>query len=167
LTAALRILHTADSHIGADLPRRSGTRYRRGFDFVDSFRRVLARAAEAAADLVIHAGDLFDTPDPTEGAIGAACEPIGELARAGIPVVIVPGNHERSVLPHLLLLNHPNIYVVREPMTVVIESGGGHRRGGISLHSPPQRGRIRGRGRGNRLARHCRGRAHTGGASDV
>ena len=125
MTAALRILHTADSHIGADLPRRSGTRYRRGFDFVDSFRRVLARAAEAAADLVIHAGDLFDTPDPTEGAIGAACEPIGELARAGIPVVIVPGNHERSVLPHLLLLNHPNIYVVREPMTVVIESGGG------------------------------------------
>ena len=125
LTAALRILHTADSHIGADLPRRSGTRYRRGFDFVDSFRRALARASEAAVDLVIHAGDLFDMPDPTEGAIGAACEPIGELARAGIPVVIVPGNHERSVLPHLLLLNHPNIYVVREPMTVVIESGGG------------------------------------------
>jgi exonuclease SbcD len=99
--------------------------YRRGCDFVESFRRVLARATELAVDLVIHAGDLFDTAEPSEGAIAAACEPIWEVARAGIPVIIVPGNHERSILPHLLLLNHANIQVLREPATVLIRAAGG------------------------------------------
>ncbi len=117
----LRILHTADTHIGADLPkRRGGTRPRRGCDFVDSYRHVLARAREFSVDLVIHAGDLFDTPRPGDGVITAAAEPLWDLASAGIPVILVPGNHERSLLPQALLLTHPNIHILREPGTVVL-----------------------------------------------
>ena len=119
--AAFRILHTADSHIGADLPVRANGRYRRrGSDFVDSFKKVVARAYEFDVDLVIHAGDLFDRSQPGDGAIAAATEPLWQLARAGIQVIIVPGNHERSALPGALLLSHPNIHILRAPRTVVI-----------------------------------------------
>lgn len=117
----LRLLHTADSHIGADLPVRRGGRYRRrGEDFVASFQRVLAQARDFNVDAVLHAGDLFDRSRPTAGAIAAATQPLWELAQAGIPVVIVPGNHERSALPDALLLAHPLIHVVRKPQTVVL-----------------------------------------------
>lgn len=124
MPSGLRILHVADSHIGADLPRRRGARPRRGDDIVDSYRRALGHAVTAGVDLVIHAGDVFDTPDPGDGAILAATEPLLGLASAGIPVVIVPGNHERSALPHTLLLAHPLIHVIDQPRTTVLRCRG-------------------------------------------
>jgi exonuclease SbcD len=125
MTMALRILHTADSHIGADLPLRANGKYRRrGSDFVASFRRVLARAQEFQVDVVILAGDLFDRSHPRAGAIAAGTEPIWQVAQTGISVIIIPGNHERSILPDALLLSHANIHVLRAPGAVVIERHG-------------------------------------------
>lgn len=114
----LRILHLADSHIGAQLVRRPRTeRPRRGDDILDSYRRVLDRACEFNVDLVIHAGDLFDVPAPSPAALAAATAPLLALAAQGIPIVIVPGNHERSVIPGSLLLAHPLIHIAAEPTT--------------------------------------------------
>ncbi|MEW6252685.1 MAG: metallophosphoesterase [Planctomycetota bacterium] len=122
---ALRILHTADAHIGADLPVRAGGKYaRRGSDFVTSFQRVLARAGELGANLVIIAGDLFDRSQPRDGAVVAATRPIWDLACSGVPVVLLPGNHERSVLPNALLLSHPNIHILRAPATIGLKLAG-------------------------------------------
>lgn len=84
---------------------------------------MLERAAQEQVDLVIHAGDLFDSPAPSQNAIAAA-GPLWELASSGIPVVIIPGNHERSSLPSLLLLAHPNIHVLQSPRTLLIEKNG-------------------------------------------
>jgi DNA repair exonuclease SbcCD nuclease subunit len=118
MTRPLRILHTADSHIGAGLPRRPRhTRPRRGDDFLDSYRRVFEAAAQHDVDLVVHAGDLFDTPRPSARALVAAAEPLLDLAVRGVPVVVVPGNHERSVIPGALMFSHPNIHIVHEPCT--------------------------------------------------
>jgi len=122
-----RILHLADTHIGADLPARPRSpRRRRGDDFVDSFRRALAPALTGAVDLVIHAGDLFDCPRPSNAAVAAAANPLLEIAAAGTPVVIVPGNHERCAIPATLLLAHPNIHIVREPATLRFSLRGLH-----------------------------------------
>jgi DNA repair exonuclease SbcCD nuclease subunit len=41
-----------------------------------------------------------------------------DVAEAGIPVVVVPGNHERSRIPHDRFSTHPNIHLFREPSTV-------------------------------------------------
>jgi exonuclease SbcD len=115
----LRILHLADSHIGADLPARPRSqRRRRGDDLVASYRRVLEFAREHDVDLVIHAGDVFDRSRPSDAALAAAAGPLLALAAADVPVVIVPGNHERSVLPESLLFSHPNLHVVRSPCTL-------------------------------------------------
>lgn len=115
----LRILHTADSHIGAALParpRQIGPR--RGDDLVDSFSRALDAARAHAVDLVIHAGDLFDSARPSARALAAAAEPLLRVAAGGTPVVIVPGNHERSAIPAALLLAHRNIHIVHAPRTL-------------------------------------------------
>ena len=121
MSRLLRILHIADSHIGAQLPARPRSRRpRRGDDFIASFRRVLDRAREFDVDLVLHAGDVFDEPSPSNAAISAAALPLLELAAAGLPVVILPGNHERSAIPASLLFSHPNLHIVRRPDTHTI-----------------------------------------------
>lgn len=109
----LRILHLADSHIGSQLPARPRRRdeRRRGDDIVHSYQRVLQRAREFDVDLVLHAGDVFDEPNPSDAAISAASNPLLSLAADGFPVVIIPGNHERSVLPGSLFLSHPNVHI--------------------------------------------------------
>ena len=117
----LRILHTADSHVGAALPVRPRCeRRRRGDDLVDSFVRVLGLAVKHDVDLVIHAGDLFNRSKPSSRALAAAAEPLLKLAVAGTPVVLLPGNHERSTIPSCLLLCHPNIHMIAEPRTVAL-----------------------------------------------
>lgn len=121
----LRILHTADSHIGADWPDRPRTdRPRRGDDILASYQRVLAAAVQQRVDLVLHAGDIFDRPDPGARLLTAAAEPLLNAAVAGIPVVIVPGNHERSIIPANVLLSHPNIHVLTTPATRVFHLRG-------------------------------------------
>ncbi|MBI5863617.1 MAG: metallophosphoesterase [Planctomycetes bacterium] len=122
MASGLRILHLADSHIGAQLPARPRVRgaVSRGDDIVASYRRVLGRAREHEVDLVLHAGDVFDMPDPSPPAVSAAAAPLLELAAAGLPVVIVPGNHERCVIPGSLLFAHPNIHILDRPRTLVL-----------------------------------------------
>jgi hypothetical protein len=44
--------------------------------------------------------------------------PYYRLKEAGAEVVVVPGNHERSVQPARLLLAHPRIHVIEEPRRV-------------------------------------------------
>ena len=122
---ALRILHMADSHIGANLPVRPRLAVpRRGDDFVRSYEWVLDQALAQQVDLVIHAGDLFDRSKPTSRALVAAAQPLLHVAATGVPIVVVPGNHERSQIPGTLLLAHPNIHVLAQPATKVFRLHG-------------------------------------------
>ncbi|GMU82892.1 MAG: hypothetical protein AMXMBFR47_27630 [Planctomycetota bacterium] len=115
----IRVLHLADSHIGAQLPARPRLKIaRRGDDFVRSYERVLDRALEQNVDLVLHAGDVFDQPRPSSAAMAAAAGPLLRVAGAGVPVVIVPGNHERSALPASLLFSHPKLHILAQPRTL-------------------------------------------------
>ncbi len=119
MSRGLAFLHLADSHIGVDLPARPrNERLRRGDEIVAGYRRGLAPALRGEVDLVIHAGDLFDRPRPSQAALAAAITPLLDVAAQGVPVVIVPGNHERCVLPESLLLAHRNLHVVGGPATL-------------------------------------------------
>jgi hypothetical protein len=43
-----------------------------------------------------------------------------EIASAGVPVFVVPGNHERSRIPHDRFASHPNLHLFRAPETKVV-----------------------------------------------
>jgi DNA repair exonuclease SbcCD nuclease subunit len=121
----IRVLALGDTHLGLDLPRRPrSARPRRGQDFFDAYARALAPAFAGEVDLVIHLGDLLYRSRVPAGLQGQALAPLLALARLGLPVCLVPGNHERSALPYPLLDRHPRLHVFDRPMCVLLRVRG-------------------------------------------
>jgi exonuclease SbcD len=75
-------------------------------------------------DVVVHAGDVFDRSSIVSTLAWQAFEPLRRIAELGIPVLVVPGNHERSRLPHLRFARHPNLHVFDAPRTIAVEVNG-------------------------------------------
>ena len=118
----IKILFFADTHLGFDHPIRPQIdRRRRGYDFFKNFNKVLNYAVEQKVDLVINGGDFFDTDNVHTEIVNLAYETVFDFAEKGIPFLIVPGNHERSVLPDSILMRHPDIFVIDEPKTVYFQ----------------------------------------------
>jgi DNA repair protein SbcD/Mre11 len=63
-------------------------------DFYNAWQQVVIKIFEHKPDVVVHAGDLFHTPRPTNRAIRIALESIQRISDAEIPFIIVAGNHE-------------------------------------------------------------------------
>jgi DNA repair exonuclease SbcCD nuclease subunit len=117
--SVLRIVFLADTHLGFDYPVKPRVeRRRRGPDFFANFRQVLAYARQTRPDLVLHGGDLFFRARVPPKIVDLVYADLFDFAGGGIPIIIVPGNHERSMLPISLFLNHPNIYVFDRPKTL-------------------------------------------------
>lgn len=115
---AITILFLADSHLGFDLPLRPRIkRRRRGDDFFKNYHLSLQPAFDQKVDVVIHGGDLFFRSRVHPKIIHDAFKPLIQLADSGIPVFIVPGNHERSNITQSLLETHPMIYIFDKPRT--------------------------------------------------
>ncbi len=123
--AGLRLLFVSDTHLGFDLPARPRVeRRRRGPDFFANFERALAPALRGEADVVVHGGDLLYRSRVPAALVHRALQPLLRVAEAGVPVLLVPGNHERSVLPRPLFALHPRLHVFRAPETVVVARAG-------------------------------------------
>ena len=121
----IRLLLLADTHLGFDLPERPRVqRRRRGHDFLANYARALAPALQGEVDLVVHAGDVFDRAQVSPTVAYQAFEPLRRIAERGVPVFIVPGNHERSRLPHARFAAHRNIHIFDRPRTVSITVNG-------------------------------------------
>jgi DNA repair protein SbcD/Mre11 len=119
MSEPIRILQLGDSHLGFDLPARPRIeRRRRGDDFLANYHRALAPALAGQVDLVVHGGDVFHHPRISPRVVDQAFAPLRNLADAGVPVIVVPGNHERSHIPHGLLAVHPAIHVFHQARTV-------------------------------------------------
>jgi DNA repair protein SbcD/Mre11 len=73
---------------------------------------------------VVHAGDVFDRSRIVPTLAYQAFEPLCRVADRGIPVFIVPGNHERSRLPHLRFASHSGVQVFDRPRTFHTEVRG-------------------------------------------
>jgi DNA repair exonuclease SbcCD nuclease subunit len=121
----LRVLLLADTHLGFDLPVRPRVdRRRRGPDFFANTRLALESALRGEVDLVIHGGDLLFRSKVPAGLVVAALEPLLEVADNGVPVILVPGNHERSALPYPMLASHADLHVFDRPRTVALNVKG-------------------------------------------
>jgi exonuclease SbcD len=87
----VKILHTSDWHVGKVL---------KGQSRADEHRQVLAEVIEIARaerpDLVIVAGDLYDTAAPTPDATRLVTRALTALRRTGADVVAIGGNHDNG-----------------------------------------------------------------------
>ncbi len=123
----MKILFLADTHLGFDLPNNPRIlRRRRGEDFFKNYNHVLSQAKSGTIDLVIHGGDVFFRSRIPAVVIERAFTPLIDLAEKGIPVVIVPGNHERGKIPLHLWTAHPGIHIFHRPTTFTFKIDGLH-----------------------------------------
>jgi exonuclease SbcD len=121
----LRLLFFADTHLGFDYPLRPRLEQRRrGPDFFANFTRVLDHARRTRPDLLIHGGDLFFRARIPQPIVDRVYTELLDFASTGIPLYIVPGNHERSLLPVSLFLNHPAIHIFDRPRTFQLSTNG-------------------------------------------
>lgn len=121
----IRILFLADTHLGFDLPFKPRIqRRRRGPDFFKMFELALEPAHRGEVDLVVHGGDILYRSKVPPQLVQMAFEPLQKVADKGIPVVVVPGNHERSAIPFRLWASHPNIHIFVRPKTFYLKING-------------------------------------------
>ena len=92
----MKILHFSDTHLGyneLDKIGSSGINLREQ-DFYDSFTQVIDQALDIKPDVIIHSGDFFHRPSPANRPMIFALEQLMRLSQAGIPLVVIAGNHE-------------------------------------------------------------------------
>lgn len=92
----LRIAHVSDTHIGysaySKVDEATGLNQRE-VDVFHAFERLVDKLLELRPEAVLHSGDLFDSVRPTNRAISFALDQLARLVEAGIPVVVIAGNH--------------------------------------------------------------------------
>ncbi|MEV0394117.1 exonuclease SbcCD subunit D [Polymorphospora rubra] len=87
----MKILHTSDWHVGKVLKGRSRTD-----EHIAVLAQVVAIAREESPDLVIVAGDLYDTAAPTPDATRLVTRALSALRGTGAAVVAIGGNHDNG-----------------------------------------------------------------------
>jgi DNA repair protein SbcD/Mre11 len=87
----MRVLHTSDWHVGKALRGRS-----RSAEHEAVLAEIADVATRDAVDLVIVAGDLFDTATPSPESERIVYRGLLDLAEGGRPVIVVAGNHDSA-----------------------------------------------------------------------
>ena len=84
----MRILHTADWHLGSRLGAHD-----RKKDQADALASVIELAERFAPDWIVHAGDVFDSTQPGHQTLRQAVDALNALGRVA-PVTVIGGNHD-------------------------------------------------------------------------
>ncbi len=96
----MKLLHTADIHLGYETHGRLNPETglnSRLHDFAASFRFMADRALAEDVDLFLFCGDAYRTADPTPTQQKLFAECLRPIADAGIPIVMIVGNHDHPV----------------------------------------------------------------------
>ena len=92
----MKLVHIADTHLGlaafSRLDPDSGMNLREK-QIYDNFLAAIDVIIREKPDVLVHAGDLFDTVKPKTRAYTTVLDALTRLRDAGIPLVIVTGNH--------------------------------------------------------------------------
>jgi DNA repair exonuclease SbcCD nuclease subunit len=140
----LRLIHTSDVHLESDTHGAG----ERGDAFRErvrgAFRGVVDIANQKKADLLLIVGDLFDSSRVGAEALDFA---MSTIARAAMPVVMIPGNHdahdERSIYAGMAPSALPsNLHLILEVDGLTLDFPELHARlwgRALSEHSPDYR----------------------------
>ena len=100
----IRLLHTSDLHVGSDIYPEEA---------IQGFEAMLGLSLSTSADAVLIAGDLFDHHRVPDGTIDRVLTGLSDL---GLPIVILPGNHDTVLKDDVDARHLPaNISLLREP----------------------------------------------------
>ncbi|MFF7684203.1 exonuclease SbcCD subunit D [Microbacterium sp. NPDC007973] len=110
----MRILHTSDWHIGRTF---------HGHSTLDALSAVLTalveQVRENAVDLVVVAGDVFDSAAPSAACYPVLTQTLASLTETGAKVVVTSGNHDSAArLGFQSALLRDEITVITDPATV-------------------------------------------------
>jgi exonuclease SbcD len=125
----MRILHTSDWHIGRTF---------HGHSTLENLRTVLTALVEVVRqrkiDVVVVAGDIFDSATPAAENYGVLTAALRDLRRAGATVVMTSGNHDSATrlgfqsefagLAGIHIITHPDQH--NQPITLVDAHGPVH-----------------------------------------
>ena len=91
----LKFLHTADLHLGLESAQfEPDARRRLARARLDVANTILSVAEQYAVDAVLWAGDIFDTPEPSEDWWRGFAKVLKSRAGWSRPIVLLPGNHD-------------------------------------------------------------------------
>ena len=128
----MRVLHLTDTHLGAHLGVLGHEPlWHRSQDHERAMARALEPALTGQVDLVVHSGDVFQRSRPPPAARAAAVRLLQSAARV-VPVVVMPGNHDRHGLRGSIPNGLPGLHVVDAPARFEF--------GGVALAFVPFRG---------------------------
>jgi DNA repair exonuclease SbcCD nuclease subunit len=91
----LKIVHFSDTHLGfndLDVLNENNVNQREA-DFYDAFSQVVEQIKRIKPDYIIHTGDLFHRPSPSNRAITFALEQFKIIDVLNIPFILIAGNH--------------------------------------------------------------------------
>lgn len=139
----MKILHLADTHLGFSAYRKiteNGINQRE-LDIYNAFTKCIDYAIDTKPDLVIHAGDLFDSVRPTNRAITVALQQVLRLSQSNIPFLVISGNHDCPKLKEtgniLRIFEHlENVYPIYNENYEKVDLNFNDKK--ISLHAIPQ-----------------------------
>lgn len=94
----MRILATADSHLGITSGRTPSSRSQFRQLVFNQFFSTARAAVKLQADVFLHAGDIFNRSQPPKWAITQYFTVIEYLLNQDISVLVTPGNHDRAEL---------------------------------------------------------------------
>ena len=121
----IRFLHIGDTHFGVHYALKPKNPYRRAYGelFFQKLEEVINKAVtEHQVDFIIHTGDFFNRSKPPPEVVDRGVKPFQLAAKRGIPIFIIPGNHERSKLPlGLLPFSDTNINLFSEPCSYIFK----------------------------------------------
>ena len=137
------IIHTADIHIGGenysspDPKTRTSSRLQ---DFLRSLDELVDYSIDNEADLVLISGDVYKSRNPTQTHQREFVKRISRLAREGIKVFLLAGNHDSPNVPGpattldiFPTLDIENVQIANELNTQIVQT----RNGSIQIISLP------------------------------
>ena len=91
----IKLLHTSDIHLEARLAFLEEKADSHRKSQLQTFNRIIEKIISEKFDIFLIAGDLFDTPFPSENVKIAVLEQFQKLVEHKIYVAIIAGNHDR------------------------------------------------------------------------
>ncbi len=120
---SVKILHCADLHLGSSYSNLSPEkRDIRKYETMESFNAIIDLCIKEKIDILLAAGDIFDTPNPLRDVVKDVLNGLSRLEKTR--VFIAPGNHDPYTSVYSEYEFPANVHIFKDPECVTVESVG-------------------------------------------